>query len=128
MRKFVNLTNHKLNQDQIAEVEKMKAKLVEKDEFLPPEIIKQLQNTPSNAEELKKLAENVVNHLKNIVNAGDFLHLPIGSPAFMWLMQEAIKKELPYIKIVFSHTERIVKENEKGEKISVFKFEKFIEV
>jgi hypothetical protein len=29
---------------------------------------------------------------------------------------------------VFSHTERIVKENEKGEKISVFKFEKFIEV
>jgi len=133
---FLNLTQHALTEEQVQEALKLTDKIVGL-EVLPADIIEKLKQSPKNDKELVELSDRVIGAIYNfIVENGIkklYIHLPIGSPAFMFVLSNDITELAEDmsmqgkcdIKIVFSHSKRLVKV-ENGQKITRFKFEGFI--
>ena len=128
--KFINCTAHKLLPEQI-EV----AKTMGVTEFveLPDELKSVLMNTPGDKDKMYELVNILIKDLSSliIINEPTYLHLPIGSPAFMYLFQERWLRPT-FVKVLFSHSNReSVEQTRPGgtvNKISMFKFANFIEI
>lgn len=129
-RVFLNLTAHKLTKEQI-EVAKRQFGIEEfkdAEEVIPTELLKKLRQCPKDDKELYRLACELSDILVKYVreNAIDlYVHLPVGSPAFMWVFANVFPHRL--ISAVFSHTKRVTEEIQQSDgsvvKRSVFKFE-----
>jgi len=144
---LINLTNHKLlpEQEEAAQSELSVTKIVElaTDSYLRCA----LSDTPANPRELRELASLVLHYLQNFSSESKvYIHLPAGSPAFMWALCRALYDKnyrskhyasdehhmppRPTVTPVFSHTRRDVAEkclpNGSVVKHSIFKFERFI--
>jgi len=129
---FINLTNHKLNKDQLEHLKDFK--VVEKEDIISPDILPLLTQSPDDVKELIKLAKRVKNEINDFIEGNEenevWIHLPIGSPLFQALLfQELLKIPKDNFLLVYSHSKRIIEENpETGEKKSIFKFEKFLKI
>jgi len=117
--------------EQIDEASKFVDEIVSAEEFLPQELIQKLHQCPSDVKELYQLAQELCDYLAEYArfqSARLYVHLPVGSPAFMWILGYYFPHT--YCVPVFSHTERIVEEIQQPDgtvvKKSVFKFEGFI--
>ena len=129
----LNATAHQFTQKQFKALKEIigKNKKFEIKE-LPKELKDKLLNCPDNDEELLKLANELTSFIAQ--NDIDYLHLPIGSPAFMFLFAALFDLFLTShgCTILFSHSVRksIEQTNPDGTvtKSSVFEFEKFIEI
>ncbi len=128
MKIFLNATAHDLTKEQVEAVEKTFGKNIvicnlREDS---PELFSELTNCPSDLGDLRKLLEKFIFYINQLNPFA--IHLPIGSPAFMFLFS----RESYGIISVFSHAEREVIETKKDDgsvvKTSVFKFKKFINV
>jgi len=149
---FLNATQHELTRDQIKEIPKFISRFIGGNvqaqtqvlnlKDIAPELFNKLKNIKY-GDNTFKLAIDLCNLVHEILTFKThtvfkdvyrvFIHLPIGSPKFMFefaivLYQLADSRIIP----VFSHSERVVEEkvNEKGEiiKVSRFKFNGFEEV
>lgn len=139
MSVFINFTAHELLPEQKREVKKSLGanRIIE----LNPRgyLRKALSNTPPEVHKLIEISRIVLIYL-DLFNNEDriYIHLPAGSPAFMWILCRALYfrqyeiegNERPNVIAVFSHSRRESTEtkNEDGIVIkhSIFKFEKFI--
>jgi hypothetical protein len=146
---FLNATQHNLTKEQIEAIPKLAERYVTNPQIqilnlkdIEPELFNELKNIKF-GELTYQLAVRLNNLIHRILVFGEhtnfkevhrlFVHLPIGSPKFMFefaitLYRYADAKIVP----VFSHTDRVVEEkvNEFGEivKVSRFKFNGFEEV
>jgi len=130
-RIFVNLTAHQLNDAQRRKALEFCKDIKEAEEILPQELVQKLRQCPSDTKELYDLAQGLCEHLVEYARregARLYVHLPVGSPAFMWILQHHFPHS--YCVPVFSHSKRIVKEIPQPDgsivKKSLFKFEGFI--
>jgi len=130
---FVNLTAHQLLPEQVeaARREFGVEEFVEAGDVFPAEVVQKLRQCPSDPEELVRLARQVADGLAEYARregARLYVHLPTGSPAFMWALAGVFPHA--YAVPVFSHTRREVVEQTlpdgSVQKRSVFRFEKFI--
>jgi hypothetical protein len=130
---FVNLTAHRLlpEQEEVARKELGVDTIVDADEVLPPEVVQKLRQCPSDPTELAELAHKVAELLTEFARESSaklYVHLPVGSPAFMFILAQIFPNA--YATPVFSHSGRIVQEVQNPDgtvtKKSIFKFEKFI--
>jgi len=125
MRKiFLNATQHKLTEGQIEAIKKLDAEIQELAD-VDPELFSKLKNTPADENEIYVLAGKFINLVRKLSQEYHrlYLHLPIGSPAFMFKFS---KYDLPVNVIpVFSHTDRISYLRD-GVKVSEFRFKKFL--
>ena len=130
--RFMNCTAHQLTDEQLKEIRS----IVDEEELdlyvnvvnlkeHNNELFGKLVNCPADEAELEKLADNLI----ACFNGDEWvIHLPIGSPAFMFILS---RKLLSHSNIhpVFSHSERAVVEEKQPDgsikKISNFKFVKF---
>ncbi len=102
---------------------------------LPQELRERLLASPSNEYELWKVAFQTWKAIRELwVSKGNprrlLIHLPIGSPAFMWALQSALLRIADpemreAIIIAFSHSERLVEVRE-GKKITSFRYSHLI--
>ena len=139
MKYFFNCTQHKLTEDQLKEASvlwfpSLDVKVLSLEDVFPSDVIERLKNSPSNKEQLDFIVEDFCSFLQIFVtNNGIFnpehfaIHFPIGSPAFMYLLREGLDAMFPGIRVLFSHTERVVEEKD-GKKVVEFKFSHFIEI
>lgn len=129
---FVNCTQHGLTAAQVEEVMRLadgeSVKFIEMRES-NPDLFARVANTPGNYSQVHALAVEMASWMEELADEGKangFFHLPIGSPAFNWLL--AGQLEDTDVLSVFSHTERISVELEDGVKRTEFRFENFIHV
>jgi len=101
---------------------------------LPEELREKLLSSPSDEYSLHKVASATWKHLRELwFSRGKpsrfVLHLPIGSPAFMWALQSKTYSLDPEFKealvIAFSHSERLVEVRE-GKKVTSFRYSHLI--
>jgi len=143
---FLNVTAHKLSKEQLEEARKvLNADVVDIVDYKSDnerllesiqKIVPKLRQSPSDEQELFGIADEFLDIIKVIAFEKDrkiFVHLPVGSPAQMFyisVMWEERLKFLGRVYPVFSHTVREVVERslENGtvEKVSLFRFEKYI--
>lgn len=131
-RVFVNLTSHRLMDEQIEEAKKFGVEeFYNAEDVLPEDIVSQVRQCPDTIDELGMLAYNIVEKLIDFAKQKKvhaYVHLPVGSPALMWIFPEI----WPYFYAtpVFSHTEREVVEHIESDgsvvKKSRFKFKGYI--
>ncbi len=154
---FLNLTNHSLTEEQINAVHELGGTIINFADLTNEDLVKEvshpstiaanvvqavkdiipkLKNSPADSFELYKVSDTLFDIL-NIIGQGDwnrvYVHMPIGSPSFMFLVAHMWNERLGYLgKVVpiFSHSERIVQETKREdgsiEKRTTFKFQKFI--
>ena len=129
MRKlFINCTQHQLTDEQLKEAKMLADDIIDIKKYPVFESIKKSAKTRRG---LITQAMELVIFLQLIVAQYDktYIHLPIGSPAFMFILAPAII-EMENVIPVFSHSEREVEEVESDDgsviKKSVFKFKGFI--
>ena len=130
---FLNLTVHPLlpEQREAAKRELGVQEFLEAGDVLPPEIVQKLRQCPSDPLELTMLAYAVAGFIVGYATSKKvhvFVHLPAGSPAFMWAFADVFPNA--YATPVFSHSSRESIEERLPDgtvrKRSVFKFERFI--
>lgn len=130
---FVNLTAHKLTEEQIkAAKEKLGVdEIVEAEEIVSKKLLDRLRQCPSDKNKLIDMAYELADELYKYAigkEARLYVHLPTGSPAFMWVFANVFPHK--FMSAVFSHTRREVIKIEQQDgsviKKSVFKFRKFI--
>ena len=127
---FVNLTAHQLSDAQVEEIKKFADEIVKAEAVLSREMIQKLRQCPSDPTELVKLAYEVSEALVKFareMNAELYVHLPTGSPAFMWALADVFP--YTFCTPVFSHSRREVQEIKTDGTVikkSVFRFEGFI--
>ncbi len=101
---------------------------------LPEELREKLLASPSDEYALHKVASATWRHLRELwFSKGKpprfILHLPIGSPAFMWALQSKAYSLDPEFKevliVAFSHSERLV-EIKEGKKLTSFRYSHLI--
>lgn len=101
---------------------------------LPSELREKLLNSPANEYELFLVASAVWDWVKRMWEEHEaeklLVHLPVGSPAFMWALQTVILREKdPSLReatiVAFSHSERLVEVRE-GKKITSFRYSHLI--
>jgi len=129
-RVFINMTNHEMSDEQVAEAQRMADVVISlKEEY--PEMATSLLNTPDNLTDIYCLVSDLLEVIQAISEQYDevYLHLPVGSPAFMFALSQRIvilRKVTP----LFSHSQRVSVDEPQPDgsvvKRSVFKFEKFI--
>lgn len=131
---FLNVTNHILTKDQLFILGQAGFTIVEKEAIFDDDVLEHLKQSPASFRGLEEVSRKAVEQIKAFLDKVGaeivYIHLPIGSPAFQVIFFADLVREFKSkenVKIVFSHTRRIVEE-ENGKKISVFKFEKFIEI
>ena len=124
IKRVLWLTQHKPNKEQIEALKKAFGEqtqiMLYKDCF-DKEITEKLENSPTEEYKLFDLAFKVRDRIEEL--GVDVIHLPIGSPAFMFVLTLLLYKSKR--RIIFSHTDRIVEEID-NKKVSIFKFKKFI--
>lgn len=125
---FINLTQHKLTDAQVAEAKKLADEIVDVKDFEIYDKIKSSENTlrgliTQTMMVVLWLAPFFMDYKKV------YVHLPIGSPAFMFILSSTLLT-MPNLYPVFSHTEREVieetQENGTVIKKNVFRFKGFI--
>ncbi len=128
---FVNLTAHQLSDAQVEEIKKFADEIVKAEAVLSREMIQKLRQCPSDVKELYDLAYELSEYLKEYARmegAYLYVHLPTGSPVFMWVLGYYFPHT--YCCPVFSHSRRVVEEVPQPDgtviKKSVFRFEGFI--
>jgi len=130
---FLNLTAHQLLPEQVEAAEKEFGvkEFVEAGDVFPAEVVQALRQSPSNPGELVLLAYAVADGLVEYARKEGvrlYVHLPTGSPAFMWALAGVFPHA--YAIPVFSHSRRVVEDvrQEDGsvKKVSKFKFEHYI--
>lgn len=133
MSLVLNMVQHALTKEQIAELEKLE-NIVDGKEALPS-LHSKIANSPSSSLAIRHLANEVyVTILDLSEDEKVYVHLPIGSPAFMFSLGMVVgyRGKWENIRFVFSHSERISidEKQEDGSvvKKSVFKFSHLIEI
>ena len=130
---FVNLTAHYLLPEQVRAAREQFGveKFYDASDVLPAGLIQKLRQSPSDPEELFRLAYRVADALVNFARrerARLYVHLPAGSPAFMWALAQVFP--YAYAKPVFSHSRREAVEERLPDgsvvKRSKFVFERFV--
>lgn len=130
---FVNLTAHPLlpEQERAAKEQLGAEAILDASDVMPAEIVKKLRQSPADPGELYRLAYQVKDALVDFANkerAHLYVHLPAGSPAFMWAL--TLKFPNAYATPVFSHSRREAVEERLPDgsvvKRSKFVFERFI--
>jgi len=128
---FVHLPQHNLAPEQLKAVHSLEARLTLPEEVFSKGILKRLRQVRFD-EDLEGLVRDFVVELLTFISLEKdiekvFLHLPIGSPAFMFLLSQRLLSITSKAEIIpiFSHTDRIVEEKD-GKKVSFFKFKGFI--
>jgi hypothetical protein len=129
MTTLINCTQHKLNSEQISQFESV----VELKD-IAPELFDRLSNSPSQPERIKELAYDFISWMNDKVSNTDntiLFHLPIGSPAFMYELGRAeiqfrYEEDTNPIPTCFSHSERVMTDNQDGSKLVKFLFSHFI--
>lgn len=98
MAKLLNTIIHKLTEQQVQELSQFEVVNLGD---ISPDTANYLKNTPSDREDLKKVAE----HLVQLIVNGNFTHvlLPCGSPAFAWEFAQVFPKN---VVALFAHSER----------------------
>lgn len=134
MRKvFVNLTAHNLTEEQVEEAKRRfgVSEFLSAEDILDKEVVAKLRQSPGNIEELRALALDVAEVLEQYARKNNvelYVHLPAGSPAFMWVL--SLVWPYGWAIPVFSHSRREVIEEKKDDgsvvKRSVFRFEGYI--
>jgi hypothetical protein len=130
---FVNLTAHPLlpEQERAAKEQFGVEEFLDASDVLPDEVVNALRQSPADPGELYGLAYRVAGELVNFARREKvhlYVHLPAGSPAFMWALADA----WPYswATPVFSHSRREAVEERLPDgsvvKRSKFVFERFI--
>ena len=139
---FLNLTQHQLTPEQISLIKQNYTNTEIKNlKDINPELFQELKNTPPDYSSLDYLADKLLNYIYDIYFSSQYntiyIHLPIGSPAFMWQFSKLFERNTPIgfkekVIPVFSHSERQVEElvlpDGTVEKKSIFKFQSFIEM
>jgi hypothetical protein len=97
---------------------------------LSPELQERLNNTPSEKEELVKLAHDVYNLMAH--HCVDYIVQPGGSPAFQFVLGDIREKRGLGPQMLYAHSERVSidQHQEDGSivKTSVFKHVKFLNI
>lgn len=128
--KFLNCTLHELTEGQKKAIESLNCSQIDNLKDINQDLFKKLSNCPSDPEELIVLVRELLNTFKGY----KYIHLPIGSPAFMWLLSIYAHdtRHLEEHNYLFSHStrvsEEIVKPDGTIEKKQIFMFERFIEL
>lgn len=132
MSLVLNMVQHQLTPEQRTELEKY-GNIVDGREYLPT-LWPKIANSPSSGKDLRKLARELYVTLLGISEEKKvYMHLPLGSPAFMFQFGMIVGSmgKWENMHFLFSHTERcsIDEKQEDGSVIkkSVFQFIKFIE-
>lgn len=127
--KILNLAIHQLTQTQLDQLDADHNDIVDVRNIanVDAELALELANTPDNADELNALAERVHALLRSEQYTA--VHLPCGSPAFMFAL--ATYDEIDFrISYIFSHSNRVSNETTDADgvvyKVSEFRFQKFI--
>jgi len=136
---FLNVTNHSLTTEQReSAIKEFSVTKFSELKDINPELFERLSNSPSEEVEVFKLALEFLDYLRDISNDINkkggklIIHFPIGSPALNFAVAGLITTTYAscHFKIVFSHSERVVKEKILPDgtvvKESVFSFMKFI--
>lgn len=140
--KLLNATQHNLTLEQVRHArlychENTELLLILSLADVDPDLFNTLQNITEDGE-LKKLALRLL----RVVNQFDYVHLPIGSPAFMWIFAQVCAEYYDsgdgvwhqplQAKILFSYSKRDSVDEKFPDgtvkKRQIFKFEKFVEV
>ncbi len=124
MKKFLNCTVHSLTNDQIKRVKELFGNDIQIFNIREnhPDVFQKVSNINID-DDLEKIAEDII----DVMGQYDVIHLPIGSPAFMFVLSQKLQGK----KILFSHSKRnvIEKINDDGTvaKTAVFQFVDFIQ-
>lgn len=131
---FLNCTAHKLTEEQKTKAWEYSDEIVDIEE-LNPALKNRLINCPALLIELNLLADDLLDFLQRIyveTQKECYVHLPIGSPAFMSIFFMKLNRDLLPMKILFSHSVRVsydeIREDGSVMKKAVFKFIKFLEI
>lgn len=106
-RAFLNITAHNMSEEQVREAGRMADVVINlKEEY--PEMAASLSNTPDNLTDIYCLVSDLLGVIQAISEQYDevYLHLPVGSPAFMFALSQRIvilRKIIP----LFSHSQRV---------------------
>ena len=136
--KFINLTNHNLTEKQkiefMRDVEKTDVDFISQKDFIQnDDVLNYLKNMDDNTSKMYEVIEYIIDRLRQYTDNTDnfiYLHLPVGSPAFMFFFQKMLMdSDINNLIIVFSYSERkvIEVEDDNGNivKKSIFDFKGF---
>ena len=136
--KFINLTNHNLTDKQkitfMQDIEKTDIDFISQTDFIQDnDILNYLKNMDDNVNKYIEVIEFLIGRIKSYTDFTDnfiYLHLPVGSPAFMFLFQKMlIDTDINNLILVFSYSERKVIETTDNDgnviKKSIFDFKGF---
>lgn len=126
---FINCTQHALTAEQRAAALELGGGVVAELRDLNPQLFARLTQIGSDVDVKALALEAAVVFVEDHEN--DILHLPIGSPAFMWhLAQELARFGKSAPRVVFSHSRRESVDMPQADgtvrKQAVFTFEKFV--
>ncbi|MDY0199011.1 MAG: hypothetical protein RBR68_14495 [Tenuifilaceae bacterium] len=133
MAKVINMVQHALSGEQEKELGKLGR--IECGREILPSIYPKIATSPNTSLEIGRLVNELYTNLLDLSEKEEvYVHLPLGSPAFMFKLGMVIGLHGRWknMKFVFSHSERVSidEKQEDGSvvKRSVFKFSHLIEL
>ena len=133
MALVINMVQHALTKEQEEELGKLGR--IECGREILPSIYPKIANSPNTSLEIGRLVNEFYTNLLDISEKEEvYVHLPLGSPAFMFMFGQVVGSRGKWegMKFVFSHSERVSidEKQEDGSvvKRSVFKFSHLIEL
>lgn len=128
---FLNVTAHNMSGEQLDKARKLAGE-VKNLKDINPELASKLANSPDNLVGIMELVYELKSFCLTLARDYEevYVHLPIGSPAFMFALARELTSFYGEVTPVFSHSERISVEEQQPDgsviKRAVFRFKKFI--